>query len=56
MVIVVLQATTQATGNKKAYRPGHWFNSAKFFDIEYQTYGLVAAQTENFEKDRKSVV
>jgi len=38
------------TGNKKAYRPGHWFNSAKFFDIEYQTYGLVAAQTENFEK------
>ncbi|MBW3466240.1 NAD(P)/FAD-dependent oxidoreductase [Arthrospiribacter ruber] len=23
------------------YRPGIWFNSAKFFDIEYQTYGLV---------------
>ena len=23
------------------YRPGHWFNSAKFFDIEYQTYGWV---------------
>jgi NAD(P)H-nitrite reductase large subunit len=23
------------------YRPGHWFNSAKFFDIEYQTYGIV---------------
>src|SRR5690606_24211109 len=20
---------------------GHWFNSAKFFDIEYQTYGWV---------------
>jgi len=20
------------------YKPGHWFNSAKFFDIEYQTY------------------
>ena len=31
------------TGNKTAYHPGHWFNSAKFFDIEYQTYGLVAA-------------
>ncbi len=23
------------------YRPGHWFNSAKFLDIEYQTYGVV---------------
>ena len=29
------------TGNRKAYRPGIWFNSAKFFDIEYQTYGYV---------------
>lgn len=26
------------------YNPGHWFNSAKFFDIEYQTYGWVYAQ------------
>jgi len=26
---------------KTAYKPGHWFNSAKFFDIEYQTYGWV---------------
>ena len=25
-------------GNKTAYQPGPWFNSAKFFDIEYQTY------------------
>lgn len=25
------------------YNPGHWFNSAKFFDIEYQTYGWVFA-------------
>jgi NADPH-dependent 2,4-dienoyl-CoA reductase/sulfur reductase-like enzyme len=23
------------------YQPGVWFNSAKFFDIEYQTYGTV---------------
>lgn len=23
------------------YKPGIWFNSAKFFDIEYQTYGWV---------------
>jgi len=28
-------------GNRMAYNPGHWFNSAKFFDIEYQTYGWV---------------
>ena len=30
-------------GNKIAYQPGHWFNSAKFLDIEYQTYGWVFA-------------
>jgi NAD(P)H-nitrite reductase large subunit len=28
-------------GNRTEYQPGHWFNSAKFFDIEYQTYGVV---------------
>ncbi|MCW3091543.1 MAG: putative oxidase [Ferruginibacter sp.] len=28
-------------GNRTAYDPGPWFNSAKFFDIEYQTYGWV---------------
>ncbi len=28
-------------GQETAYRPGIWFNSAKFFDIEYQTYGNV---------------
>ena len=28
-------------GKPTAYKPGHWFNSAKFFDIEYQTYGWV---------------
>lgn len=26
---------------KTRYQPGPWFNSAKFFDIEYQTYGTV---------------
>ena len=31
------------TGNKTPYKPGHWFNSAKFFDIEYQTYGWVGS-------------
>ena len=29
------------TGTKTKYRPGVWFNSAKFFDIEYQNYGEV---------------
>ena len=28
-------------GNPVEYNPGNWFNSAKFFDIEYQTYGWV---------------
>ncbi|NNJ83077.1 MAG: NAD(P)/FAD-dependent oxidoreductase [Flavobacteriaceae bacterium] len=28
-------------GNRIQYNPGNWFNSAKFFDIEYQTYGWV---------------
>ena len=31
-------------GNKTAYQPGHWFNAAKFFEIEYQTYGWVHAE------------
>lgn len=28
-------------GTPFEYKPGKWFNSAKFFDIEYQTYGWV---------------
>lgn len=31
-------------GNPMQYNPGHWFNSAKFFDIEYQTYGWVFSE------------
>lgn len=27
--------------NPTVYSPGNWFNSAKFFDLEYQTYGWV---------------
>ena len=30
-------------GKSMPYNPGNWFNSAKFFDIEYQTYGWVFA-------------
>ncbi len=33
-------------GNRTAYQPGEWFNSAKFFDIEYQTYGWVRSEPE----------
>jgi len=35
--------------NRTPYNPGHWFNSAKFFDIEYQTYGWVFAQPRENE-------
>ena len=37
-------------GNKASYKPGIWFNSAKFFDIEYQTYGWVWAQPKENEE------
>ena len=36
-------------GNRIEYKPGHWFNSAKFFDIEYQTYGWVFAKKKDYE-------
>ncbi|WP_248724124.1 NAD(P)/FAD-dependent oxidoreductase [Seonamhaeicola sp. ML3] len=36
-------------GNRIAYKPGHWFNSAKFFDIEYQTYGWVFSKPRENE-------
>ncbi|MEL6812022.1 MAG: FAD-dependent oxidoreductase, partial [Bacteroidota bacterium] len=36
-------------GNKTKYKPGHWFNSAKFFDIEYQTYGWVFSKPRENE-------
>ena len=35
------------TGNKMPYQPGPWFNSAKFFNAEYQTYGLVPSKKED---------
>ena len=31
-------------GQPRPYRRGVWFNSAKFFDLEYQTYGRVPAR------------
>lgn len=36
-------------GKRTAYNPGPWFNSAKFFNIEYQTYGNVNAEAKDGE-------
>jgi len=36
-------------GNATKYNPGHWFNSAKFLDIEYQTYGWVFSKPREHE-------
>jgi NAD(P)H-nitrite reductase large subunit len=37
-------------GKKTAYNPGPWFNSAKFFDVEYQTYGKVDPKPNDEEQ------
>jgi len=36
-------------GKRTLYNPAPWFNSAKFFDIEYQTYGTVNPQEQAHE-------
>ena len=38
------------TGQRTAYKPGNWFNSAKFFDVEYQTYGWVWSKPKENEQ------
>jgi NAD(P)H-nitrite reductase large subunit len=38
-------------GKKREYNPGHWFNSAKFLDIEYQTYGWVFSERGKKENE-----
>lgn len=38
------------TGERRPYSPGIWFNSAKFFDIEYQVYGAVPARLPEDEE------
>jgi len=37
-------------GDETSYLPGVWFNSAKFFDIEYQTYGHVWSKLKEDEE------
>lgn len=39
-------------GRKTPYNPGHWFNSAKFLDIEYQTYGWVFPEDSKKEYEQ----
>ena len=39
-------------GNPTEYNPGHWFNSAKFLDIEYQTYGWVFSERNKKEYEQ----
>jgi len=38
-------------GNPTEYKPGHWFNSAKFLDIEYQTYGWVFSERNKKDEE-----
>ena len=42
-------AAKNIVGTPTPYQPGHWFNSAKFFDLEYQTYGIVNAKKTDDE-------
>lgn len=37
-------------GNPTPYDRGIWFNSAKFFDIEFQTYGFVPPEIRDHEE------
>ena len=41
---IVAELQTSNSKLQTAYNPGIWFNSAKFFDIEYQVYGDIRAQ------------
>jgi NADH oxidase (H2O2-forming) len=38
-------------GKPTEYKPGNWFNSAKFFDLEYQTYGWVFPKRADSEAE-----
>ncbi len=45
------QLAQTLTGNRTEYNPGYWFNSAKFFDIEYQTYGTVLSKLQDDQEE-----
>lgn len=44
-------AAKNMLGISTAYNPGYWFNSAKFLDIEYQTYGTVLSKLRDDESE-----
>lgn len=44
-------AAINMLGYKSLYEPGYWYNSAKFLDIEYQTYGTVMPQLREDETE-----
>lgn len=46
------QVAAGLLGSPSAYEPPLFFNSAKFFDLEYQTYGTVPATLSVGEEDR----
>ena len=39
-------AAANICGEKMPYLPGTWYNSAKFFDLEYQVYGNIPLREE----------
>ncbi len=49
-------------GAMKKYNPGPWYNSAKFFEVEYQTYGVVLPRPSDqiesffFQPEREKLV
>ncbi len=46
------ETLAQTICNKKTeYKPGNWFNSAKFLDIEYQTYGWVFSERSKTDSE-----
>ena len=44
-------AAKNMLGMPTLYNPGYWFNSAKFLDIEYQTYGTVLNKLRDGESE-----
>lgn len=44
-------AALNMLSKKTPYNPGYWFNSAKFLDIEYQTYGTVLPKLRDGEAE-----
>ena len=44
-------AAKNMLGINAEYDPGYWFNSAKFLDVEYQTYGTVLSKLRDGESE-----